>query len=135
MYLLLFVNTGYSITVGGPRGCKKPCVIAMQHPGLHTTFMSVLDQNELNVWFNALERGTKMENTLQHVRKPAEGIAVSGNAVKVEITPCEPAVPTTVTTKNKKTVARDHSAEVRPMYEAYLLQVCFTYMYIHVFSY
>ena len=45
--------------MGGPTGCKKPCVIAMQHPGLQTTFMAVLDQNELNMWFNALDKGSK----------------------------------------------------------------------------
>ena len=50
---------GYSITVGGPSGCKKPCVIALKHSGLQTAFMAVLDQNELNMWFNALEKGTK----------------------------------------------------------------------------
>ena len=98
----MIFSTGYSITVGGPRGCKKPCVIAMQYPGLHTTFMSVLDQNELNVWFNALERGTRMENTLRHQRKPPEKAAVPGTDVRVEVTPCEEEPPNI---GSKKTIA------------------------------
>ena len=95
--------SGYHISVGGPRGCKKPCVIAMQQSGLHTTFMSVLDQNEMNMWFNALERGTRMESTLRHFSKPAlppTENTVSGRDVRVEVTP---APGSSSGTKTKKT--------------------------------
>lgn len=124
-YILLFfyIDAGYSVTVGGPRGCKKPCVIAMQYPGLHTTYMSVLDQNELNVWFNALERGTRMENTLRHQRKPPEKVAMAGGSdIRVEVTPSELADPPSLATNNKKATVPEQLAgtplrkQVRTLY-------------------
>ncbi|CAI7991521.1 hypothetical protein GBAR_LOCUS766 [Geodia barretti] len=108
---LTIVLKGYRITVGGPRGCKKPCVIAMQYPGLHTTFMSVLDQNELNVWFNALERGTRMESTIQHLRKPPEKAAMPATDVRIKVTPFEEADPPSLGTENKKTTVDEQLTE------------------------
>lgn len=57
--------TGYDVTVGGPPGCKKPCVITMQCPSACTVFMALSDHNELTMWFNVLERETKMESIMR----------------------------------------------------------------------
>ena len=38
----------------------------------------------MNIWFNALERGTRTENTVRHSIKPAESAVPD---VKVEVTP------------------------------------------------
>ena len=62
----MFVHliSGYSISVGGPKGCKKPCVITLQCAGYHSTYLAVLDQNELNLWFNALEKESRQQPIL-----------------------------------------------------------------------
>ena len=56
-----YLTTGYEVRVGGPQGCKKPCVITLYQPGVSLVYMAVTDQMELTKWFHALETGTKME--------------------------------------------------------------------------
>lgn len=58
--------------MGGPQGCKKPCVITLQYPGVTAVYMAVLDQIELTKWFNALERGTKMESLIKQHKAAVE---------------------------------------------------------------
>ena len=52
--------TGCEVNVGGPQGCKKPCVITIHHQGL-PVYIAVADQIELTKWFKALDQSIKME--------------------------------------------------------------------------
>lgn len=78
--------TGYSISVGGPRGCKKPCVITLQRAGLQSTFIAVLDQNELNIWFNALDKESRQQQKIVDPRSNNDEQVNATSTMNVRIT-------------------------------------------------
>ena len=84
--------------MGGPQGCKKPCVITLQYPGTCTVYMAVSDQIELTKWFNALEHGTKMEGMMRQ-RKEAIEAQRARRAVKTDAAPKDPTVKMKKSTK------------------------------------
>ena len=101
---VIFTCAGYGVIVGGPQGCKKPCVITLQHPGLATVCVAVADQIELTKWFHALEHGSKIECMKQYrpveAQKPKQEahVAVAKEASRSVV-------------KTKKPMKADHSIE------------------------
>ena len=92
MCMCSFWNAGCCIAVGGPPGCRKPCVITVKCPGVCTVFMAVLDQIQLTLWYNALEQGTKTEclskriNEKQRAKKD-QGIVTVGELPQAKVKP------------------------------------------------
>jgi hypothetical protein len=101
------VLKGYGISVGGPQGCKKPCVITLQYPGTRAVYMAVSDQIELTKWFNTLEHGTKMEGLMRQRREVMEA-QKTRRVVQTDAASRDP------TAKTKKPMKPEQSNEAPP---------------------
>ena len=106
----MYNPTGYDVSVGGPQGCKKPCVIMLQYPGVTAVYMAVLDQIELTKWFNALEHGSKMESLIKQHKAAVE--AQKKREVQTAAAIRQP-MKTTVETKTDEEATLPKNEEVR----------------------